>query len=141
MTCIYKALLIYFGEEWAHRWVTLGNRGSMFAGTVLIEYMIRQGQPGMIEVRRMLGCSGVADVDNRLQVRSFHWESSHRLIPSRYSEGGTVLSAIAENATETEEPGFCRGWCNKRSCSERPARIHRNQHFQSRRTHFPTHTL
>jgi hypothetical protein len=51
---IYKALHIYFGEQWADRWVTLGNRGSMFAGTALIEYMIRQGQPGMFQVRRML---------------------------------------------------------------------------------------
>ena len=51
---IYKALHIYFGEEWADRWVTLGNRGSMFAGTAPIEYMIRQGQPGMSQVRRML---------------------------------------------------------------------------------------
>jgi hypothetical protein len=51
---IYKALHIYFGEDWADRWVTLGNRGSMFAGTAPIEYMIRQGQPGMFQVRRML---------------------------------------------------------------------------------------
>jgi hypothetical protein len=51
---IYKALHIYFGEEWADRWVTLGNRGSMFAGTAPIEYLIRQGQPGMFQVRRML---------------------------------------------------------------------------------------
>jgi hypothetical protein len=51
---IYKALHIYFGEEWADRWVTLANRGSMFAGTAPIEYMIRQGQPGMFQVRRML---------------------------------------------------------------------------------------
>ncbi len=51
---IYKALHIYFGESWADRWVTLGNRGSMFAGTAPIEYMIRQGQPGMGQVRRML---------------------------------------------------------------------------------------
>lgn len=51
---IYKALHIYFGEEWADRWVTLDNRGSMFAGTAPIEYMIRQGQPGMSQVRRML---------------------------------------------------------------------------------------
>jgi hypothetical protein len=51
---IYKALHIYFGEEWADRWVTLGNRGSMFAGIAPIEYMIRQGQPGMFQVRRML---------------------------------------------------------------------------------------
>jgi hypothetical protein len=51
---IYKALHIYFGEEWADRWVTLENRGSMFAGTAPIEYMIRQGQPAMSQVRRML---------------------------------------------------------------------------------------
>jgi Protein of unknown function (DUF2384) len=51
---IYKALHIYFGEELADRWVMLGNRGSMFAGTTPIDYMIRQGQPGMFQVRRML---------------------------------------------------------------------------------------
>ena len=51
---IYKALHIYFGEEWADRWVTLGNRGSMFGGSAPVEYMIRQGQPGMLQVRRML---------------------------------------------------------------------------------------
>lgn len=51
---IYKALHIYFGEQWADRWVTLGNRGSMFGGAAPVEYMIRQGQPGMLQVRRML---------------------------------------------------------------------------------------
>lgn len=51
---IYKALHMYFGEEWADRWVTLGNRGSLFAGSAPIEYMIHQGQPGMLQVRRML---------------------------------------------------------------------------------------
>jgi len=51
---IYKALHIYFGEKWADRWVRLGNRASMFAGTAPVEYMIRQGQPGMLQVRRML---------------------------------------------------------------------------------------
>ncbi|HEY3456614.1 MAG TPA: MbcA/ParS/Xre antitoxin family protein [Bryobacteraceae bacterium] len=51
---IYKALHIYFGEKWADRWVTLGNRASMFAGGAPVEYMIRQGQPGMLQVRRML---------------------------------------------------------------------------------------
>lgn len=51
---IYKALHMYFGEKWADRWVTLGNRGSLFAGSAPIEYMIRQGQPGMLQVRRML---------------------------------------------------------------------------------------
>ena len=51
---IYKALHIYFGNEWADRWVTLENRGSMFAGAAPIDYIIRQGQPGMSQVRRML---------------------------------------------------------------------------------------
>jgi hypothetical protein len=51
---IYKALHIYWSDEWADRWVTLGNRGSTFAGAAPIEYMIRQGQPGMLQVRRML---------------------------------------------------------------------------------------
>ena len=54
MIGIYKALHNYFGEKWADRWVTLGNRASMFAGGAPVEYMIRQGQPGMLQVRRML---------------------------------------------------------------------------------------
>jgi len=51
---IYKALHIYFGEEWADRWVRLGNGGALFGGAAPIDYMIRQGQPGMFQVRRML---------------------------------------------------------------------------------------
>jgi len=51
---IYKALHIYFGKPWADRWVTLENRGLLFSGQAPIEYMIYRGQPGMIEVRRML---------------------------------------------------------------------------------------
>lgn len=51
---IYKALHIYFGEELADCWVTLGNRGPLFAGIAPLDYMIRQGQPGMFQVRRML---------------------------------------------------------------------------------------
>ncbi|MGC2658790.1 MAG: antitoxin Xre-like helix-turn-helix domain-containing protein [Bryobacteraceae bacterium] len=51
---IYQALNVYFGEPWANQWVTLGNRGSMFAGAAPIDYMIREGQPGMFDVRRML---------------------------------------------------------------------------------------
>ena len=51
---IYKALHIYFSEKWADRWVMLGNRGSLFAGDAPVDYMIRQGQPGMFQVRRML---------------------------------------------------------------------------------------
>jgi hypothetical protein len=51
---IYKALHIYFSQAWADRWVRLGNRGMLFAGRAPIDFMIRHGQPGMLEVRRML---------------------------------------------------------------------------------------
>jgi hypothetical protein len=51
---IYKALNIYFGKPWADRWITLANRGPMFAGRTPLAYMMQRGQPGMIEVRRML---------------------------------------------------------------------------------------
>jgi hypothetical protein len=51
---VYKALHIYLGEQWADRWVTLENRGPLFAGQSPIDYMVRHGQPGMVQVRRML---------------------------------------------------------------------------------------
>jgi hypothetical protein len=51
---IYKALNSYFGKPWADRWVTLANRGPMFAGEMPIHYMLRHGQPGMMQLRRML---------------------------------------------------------------------------------------
>jgi hypothetical protein len=51
---IHKALNIYFGQPWADRWITLGNRGPLFSGQAPIDYMLRQGQPGMADVRRML---------------------------------------------------------------------------------------
>jgi hypothetical protein len=51
---IFKALNIYFGKPWADRWVTLENRGSLFAGRTPVAFMMQRGQPGMIEVRRML---------------------------------------------------------------------------------------
>ncbi len=51
---IFKALNIYFGKPWADRWITLENRGSLFAGRTPLAFMIQRGQPGMIEVRRML---------------------------------------------------------------------------------------
>ncbi len=51
---IYKALHIYFGDELADRWITLGNRAPMFGGAPPLDYMIRHGQPGMFQVRRML---------------------------------------------------------------------------------------
>src|SRR5581483_3027169 len=51
---IYKALNIYFGKSLAEQWVTLGNRSAMFGGRAPIDYMLRQRQPGMVQVRRML---------------------------------------------------------------------------------------
>ena len=51
---IYKALNIYFGKPWANRWVVLANRGPLFAGQAPVDYMLRQGQPGMVQVRRLL---------------------------------------------------------------------------------------
>ena len=51
---IYKALNIYFGQPWADRWVTLENRNTLFAGRTPLRYMMQRGQPGMVEVRRML---------------------------------------------------------------------------------------
>ncbi len=51
---IYKALNIYFSKPWADRWVVLANRGPMFAGHAPVDYMLRHGQPGMLQVRRLL---------------------------------------------------------------------------------------
>jgi hypothetical protein len=51
---IYKALNIYFSKIWADRWVVLQNTNPLFGGQAPVDFMIRQGQPGMIEVRRML---------------------------------------------------------------------------------------
>lgn len=51
---IYKALHIYFDRTWSDRWPVLGNRAPIFQGQSPVEYMIREGQPGMIHVRRML---------------------------------------------------------------------------------------
>src|ERR1700738_4842906 len=48
---IYKALNIYFGKPWADRWITLENRGSLFAGRTPLAFMMQRGQPGMVEVR------------------------------------------------------------------------------------------
>ncbi len=51
---IYKALNIYFQKPLADRWISLGNRGPLFAGSSPLAYMLRNGLPGMVDVRRML---------------------------------------------------------------------------------------
>jgi hypothetical protein len=51
-------------------------------------------------------------------LRFFHYEDFHRLIPSRYSESGTVLSALADNAQEIEDLILLVGATNDRVQSE-----------------------
>jgi hypothetical protein len=52
------------------------------------------------------------------EVRFIGWENSHRLIPSRYSGSGTVLSELAENSKELEELVLLDGATNDRVQSE-----------------------
>jgi RES domain-containing protein len=52
------------------------------------------------------------------QLRSLDWEDSHRLIPSRYSETGTVLSALAGNAKEVDDLVLLDGATNDRVQAE-----------------------
>ena len=56
-------------------------------------------------------------------IRSFHYEGSHRLIPSLFSEGGTVLSALAEEAEEIEQLVLLDGATNDRVQSEQQGSI------------------
>jgi hypothetical protein len=51
---IFRALNICFGEALADQWVTLKNRGLLFAGQAPIDFMIERGPAGMKTVRRLL---------------------------------------------------------------------------------------
>jgi len=51
---IFKALNILYSRRLADAWMTLPNSNPMFRGSTPLEYILRLGQPGMIEVRRML---------------------------------------------------------------------------------------
>jgi RES domain len=51
-------------------------------------------------------------------IRSLDWENAHRLIPSRYSESGTVLSELAEDEEEVEDLVLLDGATNDRVQSE-----------------------
>ncbi len=57
--------------------------------------------------------AGAAGID-RSSIRSVHWENAHRLIPSRYSQTGTVLSAIAAEGDELENIMLLDGATNDR---------------------------
>ena len=52
------------------------------------------------------------------ETRSFRWKNAHRLLPSRYSETGTVLSDLSDNAKEIEELVLLDGATNDRVQSE-----------------------
>jgi hypothetical protein len=51
---IFKALQYVWGKNLADRWITLRNRGTPFSGDSPLDYMVREGQPGMQYVRRLL---------------------------------------------------------------------------------------
>jgi RES domain-containing protein len=51
-------------------------------------------------------------------VHPFEWKGSHRLILSRYSEGGTVLSGIADSEKELADLALLDGATNGRIAGE-----------------------
>jgi hypothetical protein len=51
-------------------------------------------------------------------LRAFEWENAHRLIPSRYSESGTVLSDLAANEKELDDLILLDGATNDRVQAE-----------------------
>jgi hypothetical protein len=58
---IFKALNICFEETLADQWVTLKNRGLLFAGHAPINFMIERGPAGMKTVRRLLDSRSVGN--------------------------------------------------------------------------------
>jgi hypothetical protein len=51
---IYRALHGYFGDPWADTWVKNENRAPMFCGRSPVDYMIREGLPGLVQLRRLV---------------------------------------------------------------------------------------
>ncbi|HUY95025.1 MAG TPA: MbcA/ParS/Xre antitoxin family protein [Terracidiphilus sp.] len=51
---IYKALQILLPEEWADRWMTQPNDNLLFGGQAPLEFVIRNGIPGLQQVRSLL---------------------------------------------------------------------------------------
>ena len=51
---IFKALNILYSEPLADAWMTLPNRNPVFRGATPLAYLLQQGLPGMLEVRRLL---------------------------------------------------------------------------------------
>ena len=51
---IFKALNILYSRRLANAWMTLPNSNPIFQGATPLSYMLRQGMPGMMEVRQLL---------------------------------------------------------------------------------------
>jgi hypothetical protein len=51
---IYKALHRLLPEELANLWVTQTNDDPLFAGRTPLEFMVREGIPGLLQVRSLL---------------------------------------------------------------------------------------
>ena len=51
---IFKALNILYSQRLADAWVTLANSNPIFRGSTPLDYILRLGMPGMIEVRQLL---------------------------------------------------------------------------------------
>jgi hypothetical protein len=51
---IYKALNILYSPKLANAWMTRANTNPMFGGVAPMVYILRQGVPGMMNVRQLL---------------------------------------------------------------------------------------
>lgn len=51
---IYKALHILLPEEWANQWMTRPNDNILFGGQAPLEFAIRNGIPGLQQLRSLL---------------------------------------------------------------------------------------
>jgi len=51
---IFKALNILYSQRLADAWITLPNSNPMFGGGTPLAYILRLGQPGMMQVRQLL---------------------------------------------------------------------------------------
>lgn len=51
---IFKALNILHSPRLADAWMTLSNSNPIFRGSTPLTYILRLGQPGMMEVRQLL---------------------------------------------------------------------------------------
>jgi hypothetical protein len=54
IVAIFKALNTCFEEPFADQWVTREHGGPLFAGQTAIDFMIERGQPGMVDVCRLV---------------------------------------------------------------------------------------